>query len=61
MLNYETTMQYVGSPGHPDTILEPIKAATRDINYLEIAVMLETKWQKPIPTKQARLRLEAKR
>ncbi len=43
MLNYETRMQYVGSPGHQDTILEPIKAATRDINYLEIAAMLETK------------------
>ena len=61
MLNYETRMQYVGSPGHPDTILEPIKAATRDINYLEIAVMLETKWQKPIPIKATTATIGAKK
>jgi hypothetical protein len=53
MLNYETNMQYVGSQGHPETILEPITGVKRnkDINYLEIALLLETKWQKPIPLK----------
>lgn len=63
MLNYETRMQYVGSPGHPDTILEPIKGATRDkdINYLEIALLLETKWQKPIPVKASTAMIGAKK
>jgi len=53
MLNYETKMQYVGSPGHPETILEPIKGLKRnkDINYLEIGLLLETKWQQPIAIK----------
>jgi len=39
MLNYETKMQYVGSPGHPETILEPIKGLKRnkDINYWRLA------------------------
>ena len=63
MLNYETKMQYVGSPGHPETILEPIRGTKRnkDINYLEIALLLETKWQKPIPVKASTAVIGTKR
>ena len=51
MYNFDTGQQYVGIPGDPETQLKAIEKKTRrtSLDRGQAALLLETKWLRPVP------------